>query len=84
MKISRHLAPDMRQALRLVLARGVYLPPAVSGEIWQGTVDSSAFMQLTSKIDLPGSGVSVVRRRGRPSFTSRRERRRLRSVHCRG
>lgn len=38
---------------------GVYLPPAVSGEIWQETAYNSAAMQLSKQIELPGSGVSV-------------------------
>jgi HK97 family phage major capsid protein len=38
---------------------GVSLPPAVSGEIWQGTQEASAVMQLATPIALPGGGVQV-------------------------
>lgn len=38
---------------------GVSLPPAVAAEIWQGTQEASAVMQLATQIDLPGGGVQV-------------------------
>lgn len=38
---------------------GVYLPPDVSGEIWQKTLESSVVQQSTPRIDLPGNGVAV-------------------------
>jgi HK97 family phage major capsid protein len=38
---------------------GVYLPPAVSTEIWATATEQSAVMQLARRIELPGSGVSV-------------------------
>lgn len=38
---------------------GVRLDPVVSGEIWSGTEDNSAAMQLATNIPLPGSGVTV-------------------------
>src|SRR5690606_15745341 len=38
---------------------GVYLPPAVSGEIWGETQDASAVMQLARRITLPGGGGSI-------------------------
>lgn len=38
---------------------GVYLPPSVSGEIWQSTLESSVVQRSTPQIDLPGNGVAV-------------------------
>ena len=38
---------------------GVVLPTAVSGEIWQGTQEQSAVMQLTPRVDLPGGGTDI-------------------------
>lgn len=38
---------------------GVNLPPDVSGEIWTGTLEASAVMQASRRINLPGSGVSI-------------------------
>jgi HK97 family phage major capsid protein len=38
---------------------GVYLPPSVSGEIWQKVQTASVVQQLTPQIELPGNGVAV-------------------------
>jgi HK97 family phage major capsid protein len=38
---------------------GVYLPPAVSAEIWQETQAASAVMQLATPTPLPGGGTQV-------------------------
>jgi HK97 family phage major capsid protein len=38
---------------------GVYLPPAVSTEIWQTTQEESAVMRLARAVALPGSGVTI-------------------------
>jgi len=38
---------------------GVYLPPSVSGEIWQNVLEASVIQQLVPQIDLPGNGVAV-------------------------
>ena len=45
---------------------GVILPPAVSGEIWANTLETSAVMQLARQIPLPGSGVTVQTITGEP------------------
>ncbi|RCV53475.1 phage major capsid protein [Marinitenerispora sediminis] len=39
--------------------QGVYLPPAVSSEIWQDAQEASIVMQLARRIDIPGRGVSI-------------------------
>ena len=38
---------------------GVNLPPAVASDIWQASTTQSAVMQLATRFDLPGSGVSI-------------------------
>lgn len=38
---------------------GVNLPPAVASDIWQTATEQSAVMQLATRFDLPGSGVSI-------------------------
>lgn len=38
---------------------GVLLPPEVSGEIWQDTLNGSVVQQLVPQIELPGQGVAV-------------------------
>ena len=38
---------------------GVFLPPAVSSQIWASTIDASAVMQLARQVALPGGGVSI-------------------------
>ena len=38
---------------------GVYLPPEVSGEIWQTTLEQSFIQRAANQIDLPGNGVAV-------------------------
>jgi HK97 family phage major capsid protein len=38
---------------------GVYLPPQVSGEIWETAQDESAVMRLAQRVNLPGSGVTI-------------------------
>lgn len=36
---------------------GVLLPPDVSEEVWDKTIESSAVMQLARRVELPGSGM---------------------------
>jgi HK97 family phage major capsid protein len=38
---------------------GVNLPAAVSSEIWSDTIEQSAVMQLSRRVELPGSGVTI-------------------------
>lgn len=38
---------------------GVYLPPAVSAEIWADAQEQSIIMQLARRIDLPASGLTI-------------------------
>jgi hypothetical protein len=38
---------------------GVYLPPAVSTDIWQATQEQSGVMSAGTQISLPGPGISV-------------------------
>lgn len=38
---------------------GVYLPPAVSNEIWSDLQEASAVMALSQQVPLPGSGVTI-------------------------
>lgn len=38
---------------------GIYLPPEISGEIWQKVQEESLVQRIANQIDLPGSGVSV-------------------------
>lgn len=38
---------------------GVYLPPAVSSEIWADAQEQSIVMQLARQINIPGRGVSI-------------------------
>lgn len=38
---------------------GVYLPPAVSTEIWSELVEQSAVMRAARQINLPGSGITI-------------------------
>lgn len=38
---------------------GITLTPAQSAEIWSGADDVSAVLQLATRVDLPGSGLSV-------------------------
>jgi HK97 family phage major capsid protein len=46
---------------------GVYLPEAVSSEIWGATVEQSAIMRVARQIPLPGSGVSIPVITGEPT-----------------
>lgn len=46
---------------------GVYLPPAVSSEIWADAQEQSIIMQLARRIDIPGRGVSIPIITGDPS-----------------
>ncbi|MBV2364268.1 phage major capsid protein [Streptomonospora nanhaiensis] len=39
--------------------QGVYLPPAVSGEIWADAQEQSIIMQLARQIAIPGRGVTI-------------------------
>jgi HK97 family phage major capsid protein len=41
------------------LTPGVYLPPELSGEIWQNVQENSVVQQLAGRMDLPGGGVAV-------------------------
>lgn len=41
------------------LSTGVNLPPEVSGEIWQETIQSSFIQSAVERMDFPGNGVSI-------------------------
>lgn len=41
------------------LSEGLYLPPSVSGEIWEKAQEGSIFMKLASRMDLPPLGTTV-------------------------
>ena len=43
---------------------GVVLPVEVSSEIWTKTIEESAVMQLSRRIELPGAGMDDHRRAG--------------------
>ena len=45
----------------------VILDPEISSEIWAKAIDQSAFMQLASRITIPGSGVKVQTITGEPA-----------------
>lgn len=45
---------------------GVILPPAVSNEIWQDVQNASVIQQLATRVDLPGSGMTIQTVTGDP------------------
>lgn len=45
---------------------GVLLPPAVSNEIWQDVQNASVIQQLATRVDLPGSGMTIQTITGDP------------------
>lgn len=46
---------------------GVVLPKNVSNEIWGNAVEASAVMSLATKVDLPGSGMTIQTVTGEPT-----------------
>ena len=45
---------------------GVTLPPEIAQEIWQPTIDESAFMTLASPMSVPGAGIEFQKITGDP------------------
>ena len=45
----------------------VLLPSEISKEIWSNAVEESAFMQLATQVNLPGSGISIQTITGEPT-----------------